>query len=337
LRIAQVAPVGGPVHPNIGESVEQLVSLLTEELVRRGHHVTLFATGDSKTSGELNYLFDRGYEFDEELWDWQFTESVHVGHAYAQAHEFDVIHCHSYHYAIPFTPFITTPNVQTHHVEMSPAIIREYRRLTQINLVTVSEWQARDFATRPNVEAIPHGIDTASFPVGNGGDYLLFLGRMISNKGPVKAVEIARRAGMPLVLAGPAEDDFDTAVAPLVDGRDVRYVGRVSPSERNTLLADAAAVVYPLLWPEPFGLVMIEAIACGTPVIGTRLGAVPEIIEPGLTGYLADSWEGMADLVPAALALDRSRIRARAVERWDYRRMVDQHEALYRRLVHRSR
>ena len=334
LRIALVAPVGTAVGPGVGESVEQLVYLLAEELVHRGHHVTLFATGDSTTSAELRSLWDRGYEYDEELWDWQFTESMHVAAAYAQAHEFDVIHCHSYHFALPVTPFVTTPNVQSHHVEMSPAIVNAYRRLDHIQLVVASRFQARHFSDRPNVALIPHGIDTKAFPHGDGsGGYLLFLGRMIRDKGPARAVAIAKEVGMPLVLAGPAEDHFDEEVAPLIDGEQVSYVGRVEPAERDRLLAGAAALVYPLLYPEPFGLVVIEAMACGTPVVAPRIGAVPELVEPGVGGCLAESVDGLAALIPAALELDRERIRAQAIERFDFRRMVDDHERLYVRLA----
>ena len=334
LRIAQIAPAGTAVRRGVGESVEQLVALLCDELVARGHEVTLFATGDSQTSAELRSYFARGYEYDEELWDWQFTEYTHVGQAYAQADDFDVIHCHNYHFGLPFAPFVRVPNVHTHHVQMEPGVISGYHRLPQVQLVAVSSFQAQIYADRPNVELIPHGIETDAFPFGaDHGDYLLFLGRMIADKGPAEAVEIARRAGMPLVLAGPAEDGFDEAVAPQIDGRQITYVGRVEPAERDELLAGAAALVYPLRYPEPFGLVMIEAMACGTPVLGTAMGAVPELVEDGLTGYLGDSWDELVELLPRALELDRRAIRARAVERFDFRRMVDRHEQLYRRLV----
>jgi glycosyltransferase involved in cell wall biosynthesis len=160
---------------------------------------------------------------------------------------------------------------------------------------------------------------------------------MIEDKGPAQAIEIARAAKMPLVLAGPAEEGFDEQIAPLIDGRQITYVGRVEAPERDRLLAGAAALLYPLLYPEPFGLVVIEAMACGTPVVAVGIGAVPELVDPGLTGYLAPSWEGLAELVPKALALDRAAIRARAVERFDYKRMVDQHEELYHRLAEARR
>jgi glycosyltransferase involved in cell wall biosynthesis len=334
LRIAQVAPLGTATRRNAGESVEELVALLCDELVARGHHVTLFATGDSETSAELRFYFERGYMHDQRLWDWQFSEYMHVGHAYAQAEEFDVVHCHSYHFGLPFAPFITTPNVHTHHVHVEPGVIDAYKRTPDVHLVAVSEFHASTYAGCPNVELIRHGIDTSTFPFGSGGgDYLLFLGRMIPDKGPAEAIEIARAAGMPLVLAGPAENGFDETVSTRVDGEQVRYVGRVSSTERDQLLAGAAALVYPLLYQEPFGLVPIEAMACGTPVLATAVGAVPELVEPGLTGYLAGSWPELAELVPSALELDRRRIRERAVERFDFRRMVDEHEALYRRLA----
>jgi glycosyltransferase involved in cell wall biosynthesis len=224
--------------------------------------------------------------------------------------------------------------VHTHHVHVEPGVIDAYEREPRVQLVAVSEFHASAYAGCPNVELIGHGIDTDTFPFGSdGGEYLLFLGRMIRNKGPAEAIEIARTAGMPLVLAGPADDGFDETVAPLVDGEQIRYVGRVAPPERDQLLAGAAALLYPLLYHEPFGLVPVEAMACGTPVLATSLGAVPELVEPGLTGYLAGTWQDLAELVPQALALDRRAIRERAVERFDFRPMVDAHESLYRRLA----
>lgn len=334
LRIAQISPIGVATRRGSGESVEELVAVLCDELVARGHDVTLFATGDSETSAKLCHFFARGYEYNENLWDWQFTEYMHVGQAYAHADRFDVIHCHSYHFGLPFVQFVRTPNVHTHHVEMEPEVVAAYLRLTDVHLVAISKFQAQIYAQRPNVELIPHGVDTAAFPFGeSGGDYLLFLGRMIEDKGPAKAIEIARQVDMPLVLAGPPEDGFDESVAPEIDGQQIRYVGRVDSSERDRLLSGAAALLYPLLYPEPFGLVPIEAMACGTPVLATSIGAVPELVEPGVTGYLAPSWEGLVDLVPRALQLDRRTIRERAVERFDSMRMVDAHEALYRRLA----
>lgn len=314
--------------------MQRLVWLLCEELQARGHQVTLFATGDSETSAELRYLFERGYEEEEDVWDWTFREYMHAGQAYASAAAFDVIHCQSGHFGVPFTPFATTPNVHTPHIENDPAAIAAYRRSPEIQLVAVSSFEARRYAECPNVELIPHGIETDAFPFeARPGEYLLFLGRMIEDKGPAEAIQIARAADMRLLLAGPPEDGFEERVAPKIDGERVVYVGQVDPRERDRLLAGAAALLYPLRYPEPFGLVVIEAMACGTPVVGVGIGAVPELVEPGVTGYLAPSWEGLAELVPRALRLDRRSIRNRAAERFDYKQTVDRHEALYRRLV----
>jgi glycosyltransferase involved in cell wall biosynthesis len=334
LRIAQVAPVGTAVKPGAGESVEELVSLLTEELVRRGHQVTLFATGDSQTSANLQAFYEHGYEDDQELWDWEFTETMHVANACTRADEFDVMHYHSYHFALPFTPFVHIPNVQTHHAKLSPAIAAAYHYFAEVHVVVASQFQRRHFEGRPNVELIHQGIDTEVVPFSSHpGDYLLFVGRMIADRGPAQAVEVAAASGMPLVLAGPAEEGFEEEIAPLLDADRVTYVGRVDPTQRDRLLAGAGALVYPLRYPEPVGLVVIESMACGTPVVAVGIGAVPEIVEPGRTGYLAGTWEELAAKVPDALLLDRAAIRARAVERFDFRRMVDQHEQLYLRLA----
>jgi glycosyltransferase involved in cell wall biosynthesis len=337
LRIAQIAPVAVPVRRGLGESVEQLIAMLTDGLVARGHQVTLFATGDSQTSAELRWLWDRGYELDDDFWDWRIAEAAHASHAYSQAADFDVIHSHGYHYGLPFAQLGGVPSVQTHHVEIDPKVATLYPRFGAVEIVAVSKHQARVFGGYARIELIPHGIETASFPfAAQPGDYLMFLGRMIADKGPREAIAIARAAGMPLVLAGPAEEGFDETIAPLL-GADVTFVGRVAPAERDRLLAGAAALLYPLLYPEPFGLVPIEAMACGTPVVATAIGAVPELVEDGVTGYLAPSWEQLAPLVPKAVELDRATVMARTRERFDVKLMVDRHEALYRRLAAEAR
>jgi glycosyltransferase involved in cell wall biosynthesis len=334
LRIAQLAPVAMPVRPGEGDSIEQLVSLLTEELVRRGHEVTLFATGDSQTSARLRALYPRGYEHDGELWDWRLHETMHAAWALEHVTEFDVVHSHAYHFALPFGRFLTTPVVHTYHVEPTPEIVRAFARFHEARLVAVSRFQRRCFAAIDNVPVVYHGIDTNAFPFGpERGDYLLFLGRMIPDKGPIEAVRAARTVGMPLVLAGPGGDYVESEVEPLGDSRTVEFAGPVTVAERNQLLAGAAALLYPIVYPEPFGLVLVEAMACGTPVAAVGLGAVPELVEEGVTGYCADSAASFAAVVPAALALDRARVRAAAVARFDYRRMVDEYEALYRRLA----
>jgi glycosyltransferase involved in cell wall biosynthesis len=337
VRIAQLAPIANPVCRGAGDSVEQLVWLLTEELVRRGHEVTLFATGDSSTSARLRATYRQGYEHDEALWDWRFHEFLHAAGAFEHAAEFDVIHSHSYHFGLPFSRLTETAVLNTYPVEMDRDIADAYRRYPEARVVAVSRFQRQQLAELPNVAVVPHGIDTAAFPFSaEQGEYLLFLGRMIEDKGPREAIAIARELDIPLVMAGAAGDYFTAQVAPLVVG-SVSYVGVVDAARRNELLAGAAALLFPVTYPEPFGLVMIEAMACGTPVAAVALGAVPEIVDEGVTGHCAESAAELAGVVPATVALDRGRIRRVAEERFDFRRMVDGYEALYRQAVEERR
>ncbi len=337
LRIAVVAPVASAVAPDSTASIEQLVWLLTEELVRRGHDVTLCATGDSRTSAARSAVYARGYEDDPELWDWQFHDTTHVAAVMERAGDFDVIHSHAYHFALPFVRLVRTPVLHTCHVMPDGDVLGVFARYPEGHVAALSAYQKSAYRGVRDVAVVPNGIDTAAFPFGPGpGEYLLFLGRMMPDKGPAEAIAVAKAAGLPLVLAGPLDEDrdyFHTRVEPLVDDRAVRYVGRVGPAERNRLLAGAAALVYPVLSPEPFGLVLAEAMACGTPVLAHGLGAVPELVDDGVTGYVAADPAGLAARVPAALALDRRTIREVAAARFDYRRMVDGYEAIYRRLA----
>lgn len=334
LRIAQVAPVANPVRPGEGDSVEQLVALLCEELVRRGHDVTLYATANSTTSARLRAVHAIGYDEDPDLWDWQFRELTNAALAFEHAGEHDVIHAHDFHFALPFAGLVPTPLVETPHVEVAPEVLAEYERRPEVHVAAVSRFQAASLGERANTCVVHHGVDVREFPFSpRGGDHLLFLGRMIADKGPRQAIEIAQASRMPLVLAGAPEDDYDVTAEPALDGDRIRYVGRVGSAERNSLLASAAALLFPVVYPEPFGLVLIEAMACGTPVVAASLGAVPEIVDDGVTGRLGASWEELPGLVESAASLDRAAIRRTAEERWDYRRMVDGYEELYRRVA----
>jgi glycosyltransferase involved in cell wall biosynthesis len=337
LRIAQVAPIAAPVKPDSTRSIELLVSLLTEELVRRGHEVTLFATGDSRTAATLCPVYQHGYEDDDDLWNWQFHEIVHTAAAMEHAQEFDVIHSHVYHHALPFTRLLRTPILHSYHILPNRDIVPTFARLNA-HIAALSHYQRQIFQGLDGVAVVHHGIDTDSFPFNpKQGDYLFFLGRMIADKGPAEAIKLARTVGMRLVLAGPCDEDpdyFRSEVEAHIDRRSVEYVGPVGVKDRNRLLAGAAALVYPLADPEPFGLVMIEAMACGTPVAAYDLGAVPEIVTNGVTGYHASDAESLAARFPAVLALDRCQVRQEAVRRFDYRRMVDDYLAVYQRLVH---
>jgi glycosyltransferase involved in cell wall biosynthesis len=337
LRIAQVAPIACAVTPDSTGSVEQLVWLLTEELVRRGHAVTLCATGDSQTSAGLHAVYPRGYEDDPDLWNWQFHEAMHAASVFERADDFDVIHSHGYYFALPFTRLAPAPVLHTYHILPDPDVLRVYARYPEAQVVAVSHYQRSLYRGFADVAVVHHGIDTGVFPFGAvAGDYLLFLGRLVPDKGVVAAIHLARQARMSLILAGPIDEDrdyFDGQVAPLIDGQRVRYIGPVGVAERNRLLAGAAALLYPIREPEPFGLVLIEAMACGTPVLAHALGAVPEIVENGVTGHAAAELSSMAEHLTDVLALDRARVRASAVARFDYHGMVDGYETVYKRLA----
>jgi glycosyltransferase involved in cell wall biosynthesis len=334
LKIAQLAPVAMPVQPGEGDSIEQLVSLLTEELVRRGHGVTLFAVGGSVTTASLRSRYEQGYREREEIWDWRVPETLNAAWAFEQASEFDVMHSHSYHFALPFTRFVSTPVVHTYHVQLGPEVVEGFRRNPETQLVAISEFQRSELPGFDDVPVIHNGIDAGAFPFrAEGGDYLAFLGRMIPSKGAAEAVRVARELDFPLIMAGPSTEWFEHEVRPAVDDGSIRYLGPVDPASRNDLLAGAAALVYPITYPEPFGLVMVEAMACGTPVAAFGVGAVPEVVEQGVGGCWVPPDGSLGDAVRSAVQLDRRRVREAAVERFDYRRMVDAYERLYRRLA----
>jgi glycosyltransferase involved in cell wall biosynthesis len=338
LRIALVAPVALPVAPDSTGSIEQLVWQLAEELIRRGHEVTLFATGDSQSSAALHAVYSRGYEDDDSLWDYLFHESMNMAAAMERACDFDVIHSHVYHHALPFVRLVPTPIIHNYHVLPDPDIVSAFARYPEAHIVAISEYQRQIFKDNPNVTVVHHGIDTKAFPFHPAaGDYLLFLGRIVPGKGTVEAIHLANKVGMRLIIAGPRDDQdegyFETEVAPLIDNRLIEFIGGVSLKDRLPLLAKAAALVYPITAPEPFGLVMIEALVCGTPVLATRRGAVPELVQNGVNGFFTDDWQSLADRFPETLKLDRSRIRKEAMARFDNRRMVDEYETVYQRLA----
>jgi glycosyltransferase involved in cell wall biosynthesis len=323
-----------PVRPGEGDSIEQLVSLLTEELVRRGHEVTLFAVGDSVTAAELRSCYERGYRERDDVWDWRVLESLSAAWAFEQAGEFDVVHSHSYHFALPFTRFVSTPVVHTYHVQFGPEVVEGFERYREARLVAISEFQRGELTGFDDVPVIHNGIDVEAFPFSaERGDYLAFLGRMIPSKGAAEAVRVAGELDLPLVMAGPSTEWFEREVRPSVDGELIRYLGPIDTVGRNELLQGAAALLYPITYPEPFGLVMVEAMACGTPVAAFGVGAVPEIVEQGVGGCWVAPGERLGDAVDRALQLDRRQVRQSAVERFDHRRMVDAYERLYRRLA----
>jgi glycosyltransferase involved in cell wall biosynthesis len=335
LRIAQVAPVATTIPPPKSGSVELMTSLLTEGLVRRGHDVTLFATGNSCTTAKLHATYPHGYWDDEDMWPWELYEMLNLSAAVERARDFDIIHYQAAYYpmSLAFTRLSPTPIVQTLHHSPSEAEIALWSRYPEAPFVAISREQARLLDGVSVVATILHGIDTNAFAFcGTPDDYLLFLGRFTEGKGVVQAIEVARRAGLKLILAAPDDEYYREKVAPLVDGSQIVYVGEVNHDAKVRLFGGARALLYPVQAGEPFGLVLAEAMACGTPCAALDRGAVREVVEDGVTGMIfADLAEMIAGL-PRVFSLDRRRVRRRAVECFGVDRMVDEYASVYEKL-----
>jgi glycosyltransferase involved in cell wall biosynthesis len=339
LRIAQVAPVSTAVPPPLSGSIETLTALLTDGLVEAGHAVTLFATAASRTKAMLHATFARGYSEDPENWPWELCELINLSAAVERAAAFDVIHYQAkYHpFSLPLGRMTGTPIVVTlHHAPSATEVALWARHYPETPFVAVSQAQARAMVGLNVVGVVPHAIDVPAFPFGEvAGEYLLFLGRFTEGKGVLPAIDVARRAGLPLVLAAGANQYYQEQVAPLVDGTHVVYAGEVAGAEKARLLGGARALLYPVQAGEPFGLVLAEATACGTPVAALDRGAVREVVEDGVTGCVFDSLDDLAAGLPRVLALDRARVRAEAIARFSVERMVAGYVAVYDSLATR--
>jgi glycosyltransferase involved in cell wall biosynthesis len=342
LRIAHIAPVATTVPPPKSGSVETMTSLLTEGLVARGHDVTLFATGDSTTTARLSAIYPHGYWHDSNMWPWELYEMLNLAAAVEHAAEFDLIHYEAAYYpmSLAFARLSPTPIVQTLHHAPSPAEVALWSRYPEAPFVAISREQAQLLQGLNVVATVLHGIDTDAFAFREEPeDYLLFLGRFTEGKGVLQAIEIAKRVGMRLMLVAADGAYYREKVAPHVDGQRVVYYGEADFAAKVRLYGGARALLYPIQAGEPFGLVLAEAMACGTPVAALDLGAVREVVDDGVTGCIFEDLEQMINDLPRALDLDRRRVRDRAVARFGAARMVDEYIAVYHRLVeaHRAR
>jgi glycosyltransferase involved in cell wall biosynthesis len=336
LRIAQVGPVATALPPTGSGSVELVTWLLTEGLVRRGHDVTLFATGDSTTSAKLAACYPHGYWHDSTMWPWELYEMLNLAAAVERAADFDVIHFQAAYYplSLGFARLCPVSLLQTLHHSPSTDEVRLWSRYPEAPFVAISNEQARLLSGLNVVDTVLHGIDTDSFTFReHPDDYVLFLGRFTDGKGVLQAIDIAKRAGVRIVLAAPEDEYYQTKIAPLVDGTAVVYAGEVGHDDKVTLIGGARAMLYPVQSGEPFGLVLAEAMACGTPVAALDRGAVREVVEDGVTGIVFDSEDAMAAGLPGVFALDRRRVRDRSIARFGAMRMVDEYVAVYERLV----
>jgi len=339
LRVGLIGPVATTIPAPKNGSVELVTSLLCDGLVERGHDVTLFSVGQTQTRAKLHAEFEQGYWQDPHgMWPWEMYELYNVAAAFERHREFDVIHYQGAYFPMSaaFSRLCPLPVVQTIHHQPVAGELQLFRKYPDTHYVVLSDYQASAMTGLSSVTTVRHGLDTHNFPLGTQAeDFLLFLGRFTPGKGVLEAIEVARRTGTRLLLAAPESDYYRSSIAPHVDGRLVQYLGELDFAAKTDLLRRARALLYPVQEGEPFGLVLVEAMASGTPVAALRRGAVPEIVRDGVAGGVFDSVEELIAGLPRVYALDRHVVRAHAVEHFDARRMVDDYERLYRKLVQR--
>ena len=345
MRIAQVAPLYESVPPKLYGGTERVVSYLTEELVRLGHEVTLFASGDSETAARLVPACDHA------LWrDPNCRETLphHVRLmelVFREARKFDVIHFHCDYLHFPLLRRCTTPGVTTLHGRVNPhdlqALFGEYR---ETPLVSISDSQRRPLPGANWQATVYHGLprDLHTFQP-SGGDYLLFVGRISPEKRLDRAIEIARQTGRQLKVAAKIYDEdrayYQNSIEPLLRESQtfVEFVGEVGGKDKDELMGNAYALLFPIDWPEPFGLVMIESMACGTPVIAWNNGSVPEVLAPGETGFVVDTIDDAVKAVTQVAGLSRHACRRAFEQRFDATRMARNYVYVYSRLIHEAR
>jgi len=340
LLIAHVAPVATTIPPPRSGSVETMTSLLTDGLVARGHDVTLFATADSTTTATLHAIYPHGYRHDAQMWPWELYELLNLAAAVERGAQFDLVHYEAEYYpmSLAFARVSATPVLQTLHYSPGPNEIQLWSRYPEAPFVAISREQAQLLRGLNVVGTVLHAVDTDALTFRDApDDYLLFLGRFTEGKGVLQAIEVARRSGMRLILAAAENDYYRDAIASHVDGTQIVYAGEVDYPTKVRLLGGARALLYPVQIREPFGLVLAEAMACGTPVAALNCGAVGEVVDQNVTGIIFDRLEEMATGLPHVFALNRRTVRDRAVLRFGVARMVDEYEAVYQRLVEERR
>jgi glycosyltransferase involved in cell wall biosynthesis len=332
MKTALLGPIAWRTPPRAYGPWEQVVSLLAEGLTARGVDVTLFATLDSHTTATLDGVCPRPYNEDPDL-DGRVWEAIHIAHCLERSGEFDLVHGHLDWLPLAMSGFCAAPMLTTVHGFCAPGILPAYQR-ARSRFVSIS-----DADRGPGIDYVAtvyHGIDLPAFPFqGVPGEALVAFGRIHPDKGTAEAIEIARRAGRQLLICGPVHDERYHAerVLPHVDGDRVRYLGNVGPEARAAILGSAAALLHPIGFAEPFGLSVVEAMACGTPVIAFPKGSMPEIVDVGLTGLLPESVDEAVDALDDALRLDRAKVRQQAVERFGADRMVEDYLRVYEQIL----
>jgi len=345
LRIAQVAPLYESVPPRCYGGTERVVAYLADELVRRGHDVTVFASGDSETSAKLVAPTPRALRLERGAADRLSPHVIELAQVFDRAQELDLVHCHVDYLAFPYGRLARVPTLHTLHGRLDlPHLRPVFRYFRDVPFVSISDAQRApvDDLGVAWAGTVHHGLPLEAFPYqAQRGDYLAFLGRISPEKGLDVAIEVARRVDIPLKIAAKIDpvdrDYYESQIRPLLDTSLVEFIGEIGDRDKPAFLGEALALLSPVDWPEPFGLVMIESLACGTPVISRACGAIPEIMVSGSTGFVVNTLDELVDAVKRIDVIDRSACRRHVEERFTVQRMADDYEAIYRRLIERRR
>ena len=342
MRIAQVAPLYESVPPRLYGGTERIVSYLTEELINQGHDVTLFATGDSKTNAKLVATIPASLRLSERCEDMLAPHFVQLEEVLEMQDQFDIIHFHTDYLNFPFSRILTTPHLTTLHGKLTiPELQLLYAKFNDQPLVSISQSQRKPLPNANFVATVHHGLPENLYKPGEGEDgYFAFLGRISPEKRCDRAIEIAIAKGIPINIAAKIDkadqEYFECNIKALFDHPLVNYIGEIGEKEKGEFLGKAKALLFPIDWDEPFGMVLIEAMACGTPVIAWNNGSVPEIIDNGETGFIVNDIQDAILAIDKLEALDRNGIRQRFIERFTARRMTLDYLKVYAGLVEKQ-
>lgn len=338
MKIAQVAPLWERVPPLNYGGIELVVSHLTNELVRRGHEVKLFASGDSQTLANLTAVCPRALRLDTTFQEYAVYETLELSQVYQQAQDFDLIHSHIGISALPLASLVLTPTVHTLHGSFTKDNQNIFSHHSQQPYVSISNAQRQ--LDLNYIQTVYNGIELADYPFvaqPQQPPYLAFLGRFSPEKGPQHAIAIAKKIGWQLKMAGKVDvadaKFFTEEIVPYIDGQQIKYLGEINHTQKAQLLGKAAITLFPITWQEPFGLVMIESMATGTPVIAMNRGSVPEVIEHGKTGFICQDYDEMSQIVPAALELNRYQCREYVENKFSVTQMVNKYEDVYQQVI----
>ncbi len=340
MRIAQIAPLWERVPPPAYGGTELVVSLLTEELVRQGHEVTLFASGDSITQATLESVHPRALRLDNTVKEYGIYEMLQLSQVYERAGEFDIIHSHMGCASLPYANLVKTPTVHTLHGIFTPDNEKMFSRARKQPFVSISDAQRDDRLGLNYVSTVYNGVDTSTYtfyPKPSDPPYLVFLGRLSPEKGTHHAIEIAKRTGWHLKIAGKIDavdvEYYETLIKPHIDGKQIEYLGEANHVQKNILMGNAYATLFPITWREPFGLVMIESMASGTPVVAIQMGSTREVILDGKTGFLCQNVDECVAAIDKVAHLDRQDCRRHVENTFSAKRMAEGYLAVYQQIL----